>query len=121
MFSFLSSPSVLLRIEGAVVLALSMFLYGRVTDNWLMFAVLLLAPDLSMLGYLAGVRVGAAVYNLIHVYTLPGALAVYGLLASNPFAVSLSLIWLAHIGADRLLGFGLKYPTVFKDTHLSHV
>ncbi len=74
-----------------------------------------------MLGYLAGARIGAAGYNLAHNYVPPLLLAAYGLGAGQPFALQLAAIWLAHIGMDRLLGYGLKYPTVFQDTHLQRV
>jgi len=86
-----------------------------------MFLLLLLAPDLSMLGYLANPRLGSTIYNLAHTYVLPLALAGIGLEANFHVCVLLSLIWSAHIGVDRLLGYGLKYPTVFKDTHLQKV
>ena len=121
MLRLLRSPAALLRIEGVVVLAAALFFYGRAGSGWLMFVLLILAPDLSMLGYLGGVKVGAAIYNVIHIDVWPAALAIYGLTAANPTALSIGLIWFAHIGADRLLGFGLKYPTEFKDTHLQHV
>jgi hypothetical protein len=120
MLRLLRSPATLLRIEGAVVLAAALYFYAQASNGWLMFILLILAPDLSMVGYLGGVKVGAATYNAIHIYLWPAILAIYGLTASNPTALSISLIWFAHIGADRLLGFGLKYPTEFKDTHLQH-
>lgn len=115
------TPRILLRIEGLLVVGAALFLYGRSDGGWLLFAVLLLAPDLSMLGYLAGPRAGAAAYNLAHTYPLPAFLGIYGLWSSNALVVNLSLIWIAHIGADRVLGFGLKYSTAFKDTHLQRV
>ncbi len=121
MLTSLVRPAVLLRIEGAVVLTLSVLLYARHEGNWLLFALLILAPDLSALGYLAGAKVGVATYNLFHTYVLPSALAAYGLLWNNPVAVSLALIWFAHIGMDRLVGYGLKYESGFKDTHLGRV
>lgn len=86
-----------------------------------MFAVLLLAPDVSMLGYLAGPRIGAAIYNVFHSYPLPFALGVSGLLAGSQLVVGLALIWVSHIGLDRMLRYGLKYPTEFKDTHLGRL
>jgi hypothetical protein len=86
-----------------------------------MFALLLLAPDLSMLGYVAGPRVGAVVYNVFHAYPLPAVLGIFGLLGGSPLVLAVALIWLAHIGMDRLLGYGLKYPTEFKDTHLGRL
>ncbi len=114
-------PAVLLRMEGAALLATSVVLYWVTGESWLWFALLLLAPDVSMLGYLAGPKVGAAAYNLFHAYPLPAALALYGLLAGSPLALSLALIWFSHIGMDRVVGYGLKYPTGPKDTHLQRV
>ncbi|MBA2694130.1 MAG: DUF4260 domain-containing protein [Rubrobacter sp.] len=110
-----------LRVEGGALFLASVALYGANGGGWLLFVVLLLAPDLSMLGYLAGVRTGAAVYNVFHAYPLPAALALYGVFTSGGVALSLALIWLAHIGVDRMVGYGLKYPTDFKDTHLNRV
>jgi hypothetical protein len=98
-----------------------MLLYWLNGGSWILFVLLLLAPDLSMLGYLAGSRIGAAIYNAFHTYALPVILAAYGLLEGSSLAVSMALIWLAHIGVDRLLGYGLKYASGFKDTHLDRV
>ena len=86
-----------------------------------MFAARILAPDLSMLGFVAGHRVGAATYNLVHTYVWPAALAGYGVVLEHPLITSVALVWVAHIGADRLLGFGLKYETGFKDTDLKRL
>ena len=111
-------PPILLRLEGAVILALSVLLYSINGESWLLFVLLFLVPDLSMLGYLSGPRKGAASYNLFHTYILPGLLAALGLLTESPLLVSLALVWFAHIGFDRMVGYGLKYPTGFFDTHL---
>ncbi len=86
-----------------------------------MFVVLLLIPDLFMLGYFAGPRVGAVAYNLVHAYISPLVLGAVGVLADVPLAVRLALIWTAHIGFDRALGYGLKYATAFGDTHLGRL
>ena len=86
-----------------------------------MFALLLFTPDLSMLGYAAGPRVGGAVYNVFHTYPLPAALAACGLVGGSTWAVAAALVWLGHIGMDRALGYGLKYPTAFKDTRLGRI
>lgn len=117
----LARPAVMLRAEGAAMLAGSVLLYWANGVSWWLFALLLLAPDVSMVGYLAGPRVGAALYNAFHSYPLPAALGIFGLLAGAPLAVSVALVWFAHIGMDRLVGYGLKYPTGFKDTHLQRV
>ena len=73
-----------------------------------MFALLFLAPDLPLLSFLAGPRVGAAVYNAFHAYPLPAILAAIGLLGGTTPAMAVALVWFAHIGMDRTLGFGLR-------------
>lgn len=117
----LSMPGVLLRVEGLAVALAAIGAYVYLGGPWWLFLVLLFAPDLSMVGYLANARTGSVAYNTIHNYLLPGALLAYGLLAGAQTAALVALIWIAHIGMDRVLGYGLKYPTEFKDTHLGHV
>ncbi len=114
-------PRTLLRLEGAAVLAAALALYFDREYGWLALVLLVLAPDVSMLGYLAGPRAGARAYDLAHFEAWPLALGVAGVLTDERVAVQLALIWLAHIGVDRLLGYGLKYETGFKDTHLQRV
>jgi hypothetical protein len=116
-----SMPHVLLRVEGFAVLLVAVMLYADYSYNWWIFALLLLAPDLSMLGYALGNQWGSVVYNLVHTYTLPLLLAIISLVIGLPFGVQLALIWLAHIGMDRTVGYGLKYPARFKDSHLARV
>jgi hypothetical protein len=116
-----SLPRFLLRAEGLALLAGAIALYFHLDYGWVLLVVLALAPDLSMLGYLAGPRVGATAYDLAHTEVWPVALAIAGVLGGVDGLVQVALIWLAHIGADRLLGYGLKYPTSFKDTHLQRV
>lgn len=116
-----SFPALLLRIEGLAALSISILLYARHDGSWLLLAVLLLAPDLSAFGYLAGKRIGTMTYNIAHTYALPVILGGTGLLSGGDLTVSLALIWAAHIGIDRAVGYGLKYPSDFKDTHLSRV
>ena len=111
--------AVLLRIEGAAAFAAALALYGYAGFSWLIFALCFFAPDLSMLGYLAGPRSGAAGYNFVHTYTLAAALVLAGFFGSLPVATGAGLILIAHIGFDRALGFGLKYASGFGDTHLS--
>lgn len=114
-------PAHLLRLEGLAVAVGALVLYFDAGYGWLVLLLLILAPDLSALGYLAGKRVGAATYDLAHTYVWPVALGVAGVLTESGTATQLALIWLVHIGADRLLGYGLKYPTGFKDTHIQRV
>lgn len=117
----LTRPGWLLRLEGALLLGMSIVFYTRLGDNWIVFAILLLAPDLAALGYLVNTTIGAAMYNLVHIELFPVALIVVGLALTQALPVALGLIWFAHLGMDRMLGFGLKYPTKFQDTHLQRV
>jgi hypothetical protein len=117
----LTDPIAVQRIEGGVLLVLSLLIYWKLGGLWLWYALLILAPDLFMLGYLGGPRLGAAVYNLGHTWLLPGTLAAVGIIGGTSFAVDVALIWVGHIGVDRLLGYGLKLPTGFQDTHLGRI
>ncbi len=96
-------------------------LYFHEGFAWWLLLVLALAPDLAMLGYLAGPRTGAVAYDVVHTYVLPVVLAAAGVIADSDTALALALIWLTHIGVDRAVGYGLKYPSGFKDTHLQRV
>jgi uncharacterized protein DUF4260 len=108
----------LLRLEGAAAFAAAVALYAHAGFSWPGFAVCFLAPDLAMLGYVAGPRAGAALYNLVHTYALALAVVVAGFFGGLPVLSAAGLILIAHIGFDRALGFGLKYATAFGDTHL---
>lgn len=118
----MSFPAVVLRLESLAVAVAALALY--IDGDYAIWALLafLLAPDLSFAAYVAGPRVGAVGYNLAHTYVFPIALAAGCLLFGEAgLPVQIALIWSAHIGIDRLLGYGLKYPTAFKDTHLGRV
>jgi hypothetical protein len=110
-----------LRLEGLAVAALSIALYARSGASWWLFAVLWLVPDFSMLGYLVNSRIGAHSYNAVHSYILPSALALAAFLPHRQALLPFALIWFNHIGVDRLLGYGLKYPAGFGFTHLSRL
>jgi hypothetical protein len=115
------TPRALLRIEGACILAIATVLYWRLGESWWLFAILFLVPDLSFLGYLAGPRVGAVAYNLLHTTAGPILLALAALLVPYQPAMAIALIWLAHCGFDRALGYGLKYEAGFGFTHLGRI
>ena len=117
----LTQPRWLLHGEGAALLGVVLVAWALTGGSWWLFALLLLAPDLSALGYLVNVRVGAAAYNLVHTQILPAILLAVGYFSGRQVLIYLALIWLGHIGLDRLTGFGLKYPTKFQDTHLQRV
>jgi Domain of unknown function (DUF4260) len=110
-----------LRLEGLAAIALSAVFYARTGASWWMFVALWIAPDLSLLGYLAGPGWGARIYNAIHSYVTPATLAVSAMLLRSPALVPIALIWFNHIGVDRLLGYGLKYPAGFTFTHLGRI
>jgi hypothetical protein len=112
-------PRTILRIEGLVVLGVALGGYFTLDGPIWLLLVLALAPDLSMIGYLGGPRVGSYSYNLVHTYTLPLVLGAVGLWVAHRTALLVALIWAGHIGADRLVGYGLKFETGFKETHLS--
>ncbi len=114
-------PRFLLRTEGVVVAASATVLYFHAEYPWWLFLALILAPDLSLIGFAAGPRVGAAAYDMAHTYVLPVALAAVGVVTDTDAAVQVGLIWLAHIGVDRAIGYGLKYPMGTKETHLQRV
>jgi Domain of unknown function (DUF4260) len=115
------SPRLFLRLEGVAVAAAAIVLYVDGDHPWWLFVALILVPDLSMLGYLGGVRLGAATYNLAHTFVWPAVLLTIGVLADSETTVAIGLIWAAHVGVDRATGYGLKYRTGFKDTHLQRV
>ncbi len=110
-----------LRLEGVCVLAAGGWSYAHTGGGWLLFALLLLIPDLSFLAYLGGARVGAVGYNVAHSYVLPIVLGLTSLIADHPALLPIALIWVSHIGFDRALGYGLKYPAGFGETHLGPI
>ena len=110
-----------LQAEGLALLLTAVALFWRVGGDWRMFALLFLVPDLSFAGYLAGPRVGAVAYNAMHSTLTPLGLAGIGATFDRPAALMLALIWLAHIGFDRALGYGLKQARGFGFTHLGPI
>ena len=115
------SVAILLRLEGLVAAVASVILYARTGASWWLFAALWLAPDLSMLPYLKRPCLGARYYNVAHTYLLPGVLALLGWLLHANTLLPVALIWVNHIGVDRLLGYGLKYSDGFGFTHLGRL
>lgn len=109
----------LLRLEGLVVLVGTLVAYSELNGSWLLFAVLFLAPDVSMIGYLKSTELGAATYNSLHTYLGPAVLGAVAWWGGSPVASHMVVIWAAHIGFDRVLGYGLKSPAGFRVTHLS--
>jgi hypothetical protein len=114
-------PRILLRLEGLTLFTGMTVLYAVWGGYWWVYAIVFLLPDLSFVAYLAGPRPGAIVYNAAHSYMAPMTLMVTGFGLDSPLALSIAMIWLAHIGIDRALGYGLKYSAGFGFTHLGRI
>lgn len=112
-------PNLVLRAEGAMLLAASVAGYAQTGAGWGLFALLFLVPDVFMLGYLRGPRLGSVVYNVGHSTILPFGMIGLGLMLPGTWVLPVGLIWLAHVEFDRAVGYGLKYASGFKQTHLS--
>ena len=115
------SVRVALRLEGVALAVAAFLIYSDRGFSWLALVLLWLAPDVGALGYLAGVRVGSVAYDLTHFEGWPLLLGAVGVVVDSELPVQLALIWFTHIGIDRALGYGLKYPTTFRDSHLQRV
>jgi hypothetical protein len=115
------APLLFLRAEGFAVALLCVAAFSRSGASWWLFAALILVPDLSICFYLAGPRAGATAYNAVHTYLGPVALLSAAVVLAMPAGIWIALIWAAHIGIDRTLGFGLKYPDAFSSTHLGGI
>lgn len=110
-----------LRLEGLVLFIGMTLLYYIWDGSWWVYALLFFVPDVSFAGYLGGPRTGALVYNTAHSYLAPVALMTFGFATASPLVLSIAMIWLAHIGFDRALGYGLKYAAGFSFTHLGRI
>ncbi|MBZ0319637.1 MAG: DUF4260 domain-containing protein [Anaerolineae bacterium] len=117
----LSQPRLLLHLEGLAIFIGAVALYWTEGFSGWLFALLLFAPDLSMVGYLKNPQIGATAYNAIHTFVTAGILLGLGWSLEYDLLLQLGLILAAHIGIDRTLGYGLKYATAFKETHLQRV
>jgi hypothetical protein len=96
-------------------------LYGYLGYSWLAFAGFLLTPDLTFVVYAINKHAGSMAYNLAHFYGFPALLAAAALVAGSALGLQIALIWFAHISMDRIVGYGFKYPGLFKETHLQRV
>lgn len=114
-------PVTWLRIEGLAAFAAALAAYFALGGGWVFLLLLFLAPDLSMVGYLGGRRIGALAYNLFHSYALPVALLGAAWASAGDLLLRAALVWIAHVGLDRALGYGLKLESGFRDTHLGRI
>jgi Domain of unknown function (DUF4260) len=111
----------ILKSEGLAFFAASIWAYYLVGNSWWMFAILLLIPDFFMVGYLRSSKVGATIYNLGHTYITPIVLLAIFLIFRIQVLLPISIIWIAHISMDRMLGYGLKFDDRFGHTHLGDI
>ena len=114
-------PRLFLRLEALALFILATWAFAHTGTSWWLYAILFLTPDLSFAGYLAGPRPGAVAYNALHTTLGPALLAGLGLFLDRSMLLGLAAIWAAHIGFDRMLGYGLKYTSGFNDTHLGRI
>lgn len=112
----------LLRFEGAAICATCLYLlFFQLHTTWWLLPIFVLEPDASMIGYRFNPRAGAILYNLAHTFVLAIPITLLGLLTHTPLALATGLVLMGHIGMDRAFGYGLKYPSAFKDTHFGRV
>ncbi len=111
----------LLKLEELLLAGLALYLFLQLDVAWWWFPLLFFAPDLSMIGYLAGPRVGAWSYNVAHHKGVAVALYLLGAALATPWLQVAGLVMLAHSSFDRVLGYGLKYPDAFQHTHLGMI
>jgi Domain of unknown function (DUF4260) len=117
----IGNPRRLLRIEGAALAIGALLAYAAVGESWWLVPLTLLLPDVTMVGYLGGTRLGSWFYNLGHSTLLPAPLVGYGWWRDRSLVLAFGLIWLAHIGLDRMAGYGFKYGDHFQHTHLGRI
>lgn len=114
-------PLAFLRLEAFCAFLFGLYLFSLSGWSWWWFAGLFLFPDVAIAAYLGGPRLGAVIYNLAHTYAAPAVPAAAGMLGAGAIFLALGGIWITHIGFDRMLGFGLKYQSAFRNTHLGRV
>lgn len=116
----IARPDLLLRAEAGLSLVVACIAYQYYfPHHWTLFALAFFAPDISLLGYVVGRSVLAPLfYNLAHNAVFPLLLAIVSFSSSSQAAGEIALIWIAHISFDRLAGYGLKYPRLFRFTHI---
>jgi hypothetical protein len=111
----------MLRVEGLITMIIALVAAIYCKTHWLLILALFFTFDITLLGYKINPRIGAIMYNIGHTLSLPLPLLMLGIILQVPLLISICLLWIGHIGYDKMLGFGLKYPEKFEDTYLQHV
>lgn len=117
----MSQPVLFERIESLFIFCAVVYFYYLNDFSFVWFIVLLFSIDIFMFGYLKNPRLGALLYNVGHIYMIPVVLIVSGIYLTIPWLLAGGLIWAAHNAWDRMFGYGLKFPTAFKETHLGYL
>ena len=117
----LSITRIFLILESVVIFIGALLIYLFLSGNWIIFLVLLFAMDIFAIGYIKNSRIGSIIYNIGHIYVWSIILIVIGILIDLNLLILFSLIWIAHISMDRAMGYGLKYPSDFKHTHMQKI
>lgn len=116
-----SMPKIIVRTENLLIFFLGIVLFHNFSNNWILFILSFLLPDVSMVGYLVNKRVGSITYNFIHNYILCLILIFLGFVFQQLFLMITASILFSHVGIDRFFGFGLKYSKNFRETHIQKV
>ena len=111
----------ILKIEELAQFVLGIFLFSQLDFAWWWFPVLLLTPDIGMLGYLINPKIGAFTYNIFHHKTIAIAIGLAGFYFDNPLLILIAVILFSHASFDRIFGYGLKFQDDFKNTHLGKI
>ncbi|GMA69839.1 hypothetical protein GCM10025879_10850 [Leuconostoc litchii] len=110
----------IIRLEYLLQLIVISYIYFFIIDSSIpLFLLLIFVPDISMLGYIGGNKIGARIYNIFHTLIIPTLLLLINYLSYSILLTQVVLIWYAHIFIDRILGYGLKLDSGFKLTHLN--
>jgi hypothetical protein len=110
-----------LKIEELLMFLLGFFMFNQLEYSWWWFLVLVLTPDIGMLGYLINTKIGAITYNLFHHKAIAISLYFMGVYFQNNIIQLAGIILFSHASLDRIFGYGLKYFDAFKHTHLGNI
>ena len=111
----------IIKLEEMLMFFFGVYLFSALDYAWWWFPILILAPDIGMLGYLFGNKAGAFAYNLFHHKGLAILVYLAGVYFSIPLCQLIGIILFSHSALDRTLGYGLKYDKGFRYTHLGEI
>jgi hypothetical protein len=118
----ISQPRIFAHVNGLALFVGSIVAYGIFSGDWLAFIILLLVPDVSMIGYMLNTTIGAWLYNIVHSYALAIVAMMIGYAIGVDAVISIGLILMAHVGMDQAVGYGYKYAEEeFSDTHFNRI